>query len=57
MRTAMRRPNLVIAMASAAVGLLALALTFAAGGGTVGYVLGMVLLANAFVRYCMAQRR
>ena len=57
MRTAVRRSNLVIAAASATVGLLALALTLAAGGGAVGYALGAVLLVNAFARYRIAQRR
>ena len=52
----MRRSNLVISVASAAVGALALALTFAAGGGAVGYVLGVILLGNALVRYRLAQR-
>ena len=52
----MRRSNLVIAAASAAVGALALALTLAAGGGAVGFVLGTILLVNALVRYRLAQR-
>ncbi len=52
----MRRSNLVIAVASATVGGLALALTVAAGGGAVGYVLGTVLLVNALVRYRIAHR-
>ncbi len=54
----MRRSNLVIATASAAVGLLAIAMTLAAGElFAVGTVLGIVLLANAFVRYLIAQRQ
>ena len=53
----MRRSNLVIAAASTGVGLLAIAMTLAQGGGVVGFVLGAVLLANGFVRYRIAQRR
>jgi hypothetical protein len=52
----MRRSNLVLAVASAVVGGFALALTVAAGGGAVGYVLGAILLLNAVVRYRIAQR-
>ena len=54
----MRRSNLVLATASAAVGLLAIAMTLAAGGlFAVGTVLGVILLANAFARYLIAQRQ
>lgn len=54
----MRRANLVIAGASGAVGLLALGLTLASGQVfALGTVLGVVLLANAAVRYSMAQRQ
>ena len=54
----MRRSNFVIAMASAAVGSLAIAMTLAAGElFAVGTVLGIVLLANALVRYLIAQRQ
>lgn len=52
----MQRTNLIIAAASAAVGLLAILLTLAQGGGTVGFVLGFVLLVNGLVRYRLAQR-
>ncbi|MEE8422152.1 MAG: hypothetical protein V3S31_05175 [Dehalococcoidia bacterium] len=52
----MQRSNLIVASASAIVGLVAIALTFAQGGGTVGYVLGVVLLVNGYVRYRLGQR-
>ena len=51
-----QRTNLTIAIASAGVGLLAILLTLAQGGGTVGFVLGFVLLVNGIVRYRLAQR-
>jgi hypothetical protein len=51
-----RRTNFTIAIASAGVGLLALLMTVAQGGGTVGYVLGSVLLVNGLVRSRLAQR-
>jgi hypothetical protein len=58
MSPVMRRSNFVIATASAAVGLLAIAMTLAAGElFAVGTVLGIVLLANALVRYLIAQRQ
>lgn len=54
----MRRANLVIAGASAAVGLLALGFTLASGQVfALGTVLGVVLLANGVIRYLMAQRQ
>lgn len=54
----MRRANLVLAGASAVVGLLALAFTLASGEVfALGTVLGVVLLVNAAVRYMMAQRQ
>lgn len=53
----MRRANLAIAGASSAAGVLALFITAATDGGSLGYVLGAVLLANSFVRYQLAQRR
>ena len=53
----MRRSNLMVAGASAAAGALALLVTAGSGGNSLGYVLGGVLLANAFVRYQLAQRR
>jgi hypothetical protein len=53
----MRRANLVTAGASAAAGALALLVTVATGGEALGYILGAVLLANAFVRYQLALRR
>jgi hypothetical protein len=43
--------------ASAAAGALALLLTFGTGGNGMGYLLGGVLLLNAFVRYQLAQRQ
>jgi hypothetical protein len=52
----MQRANLVIAGASAAAGALALVVTAASGGGVLGFILGLLLLANAFVRYQLAQR-
>lgn len=52
----MRRTNLIVATASAIVGSVAIALTLAQGGGTVGFVLGVVLLANGYARYRLAQR-
>lgn len=54
----MQRGNLAIAGVSAVVGALALLLTFA-GGDVVelGSLLGVVLLANALVRYLIARRR
>lgn len=52
----MQRLNLMAATASAALGLLAILLTLSRGGGTVGFVLGFVLLLNGLVRYRMAQR-
>ncbi|HJM75656.1 MAG TPA: hypothetical protein QGI71_07335 [Dehalococcoidia bacterium] len=52
----MRRTNLTIAIGSASVGLLAILLTLAQGGGTVGFLLGFVLLVNGLVRYRLAQR-
>lgn len=55
---AVRRTNLVIAAASATVGVLALAITLAAGEVfALGTALGVVLLVNALVRYRLAQRR
>ncbi len=51
-----RRTNLTIAIGSASVGLLAILLTLAQGGGTVGFLLGFVLLVNGLVRYRLAQR-
>ena len=54
--TPVRRTNFTIAIASAGVGLLALLMTVAQGGGTVGYVLGSVLLVNGLVRSRLAQR-
>lgn len=56
-RTSVQRSNLILAAASAIVGLLAIAVTLAQGGGTVGFVLGVVLLANGYVRYRLGQRR
>ena len=53
----MRRSNLVVSGASAAAGALTLLVTAGTGGNAMGYVLGGVLLANAFVRYQLAQRR
>lgn len=53
----MRRSNLIVAGASAAAGALFLLVTAGTGGNTMGYILGGVLLANAFVRYQLAQRR
>ena len=48
----------MIAAASATVGVLALAITLAAGElFALGTALGVVLLVNAFVRYRLAQRR
>ncbi|MDP6605939.1 MAG: hypothetical protein QF664_06750 [Dehalococcoidia bacterium] len=55
-RTSVRRSNLIVATASAIIGFVAIALTLAQGGGTVGYVLGVVLLANGYARYRLAQR-
>ena len=52
----MQRANLVIAGASAAAGALAVLMGAAAGGGALVLVLGLLLLANAFVRYQLAQR-
>lgn len=52
----MQRTNLIIALVSGAVGLLAILLTLAQGGGTVGFALGFVLLVNGIVRYRIAQR-
>ncbi|MEZ4501856.1 MAG: hypothetical protein R3C39_04485 [Dehalococcoidia bacterium] len=52
----MQRANLMIAGASAAAGALALLLTATAGAGALVFVLGVLLLANAFVRYQLAQR-
>lgn len=52
----MRRTNMIIAIASSAVGLLAVLLTLAQGGGAVGFILGFVLLVNGLVRYRIAQR-
>lgn len=57
MRADMRRTNLILAAGSAAVGVLAIALTLAAGEVlAVGSVLGTVMLVNAYVRYRIAQR-
>lgn len=53
----MRRAHLLLAGASAAAGALSLLVTTATGGGTLGYLLGGLLLANAAVRYQLAQRR
>lgn len=55
-RTSVQRSNLIVAWASGIVGLVAIALTFAQGGGTVGYVLGVVLVVNGLVRYRLGQR-
>jgi hypothetical protein len=52
----MRRSNLILSGASAAAGALALVVTAGTDGNVLGYVLGAVLLANAFVRYQLAQR-
>jgi hypothetical protein len=53
----MHRSNLMASGASAAAGALAVLVTASTGGGAMGYLLGGVLLANAFVRYQLAQRR
>ena len=53
----MRRAHLVMAGASAAAGALSLFVTAVTRGEALGYVLGAVLLSNAFVRYQLAQRR
>ncbi len=54
----MRRSNLVISAVSATLGLLAIALTLAAGAlFAIGTLLGVVLLVNALVRYRLAQRQ
>ncbi|MCC6236322.1 MAG: hypothetical protein IT299_01960 [Dehalococcoidia bacterium] len=53
----MGRSDLVVAGASAATGALALVVTAASDGSRMGYVLGAVLLLNAFVRYQLAQRQ
>ena len=56
-QTVVRRSNLVIAMVSAAAGLLAVAFALADGRPfALGMLLGVVLLANAVVRYLIAQR-
>jgi hypothetical protein len=52
----MQRANLIIAGASAAAGALALIVTIASGSSPLGFVLGLLLLSNAFVRYQLAQR-
>ncbi len=52
----MGRSDLIVAGASAGAGALALLVTAAADGSRMGYVLGVVLLLNAFVRYQLAQR-
>lgn len=53
----MRRSNLIFAAASAVLGVIALAITFAAGEVfAVGTLLGVVLLVNALIRYSIAQR-
>ena len=52
----MRRSNLMASGASAVAGALAVLVTVSTGGGAMGYLLGVVLLANAFVRYQLAQR-
>ena len=53
----MRRSNLMAAGASAVAGALAVLVTTSTGGNSMGYLLGGVLLANAFVRYQLAQRQ
>ena len=53
----MRRSNLMASGASAAAGALAVLVTAGVEGGAMGYLLGGVLLANAFVRYQLAQRQ
>ncbi len=53
----MGRSDLLVAGASAATGALALIVTAAADASRMGYVLGVVLLLNAFVRYQLAQRQ
>jgi hypothetical protein len=52
----MGRSDLIVAGASAGAGALAVLVTLASDGSPMGYVLGAVLLANAFVRYQLAQR-
>lgn len=52
----MRRSNLMVSGASAAAGALALLLAVTTDGNAMVYLLGGVLLTNAFVRYQLAQR-
>jgi hypothetical protein len=52
----MRRSNLVVSGASAAAGALALLVAVSTDGNPLTYVLGGVLLVNAFVRYQLARR-
>ena len=52
----MRQSNLMAAGASAAAGALAVLVTAGSGGSAMGYLLGVVLLANAFVRYQLARQ-
>ena len=56
MRTVLGRSNLAIAVSSMVVGILGLALTFLAGGGAVGYSLGVLLVVNSLIRYKISQR-
>ncbi|MFN8639795.1 MAG: hypothetical protein U0360_10160 [Dehalococcoidia bacterium] len=51
------KSDLIVAGASAGSGALALLVTAAADASRMGYVLGAVLLLNAFVRYQLARRQ
>lgn len=53
----MGRTDMRVAGASAVAGALAVLVTAAADASRMGYVLGVVLLLNAFVRYQLAQRQ
>ena len=53
----MRQASMVMALFTGVAGAGALVVTAANGGGTLGFLIGAVLLAYAFVRYRLAQRR